>query len=245
VGASSVAGFLLDRYEVTVARFEAFLADYDAFRARGEPAARAGAHPLIGGTGWHIEWALPSDARTLRADRQYCNTIPFATTMPTQPVNCVTWYEAQAFCIWDGGRLPTELEWEYAAAGGDDNRTYPWGHEPPTPERASYNCTGTPEAPCEPLVGSYPAGQSRWEQLDMAGSVMEWTFDAYSTMERPPPCHNCAEVTQSYAPNPRTTRGGGYASGADQLRVIWRDHGLENNIRVPQQGFRCAYNMPE
>ena len=41
------------------------------------------------------------------------------------PMNCITWFEAFAFCIWDGGRLPTELEWNYAAAGGSSQNVYP------------------------------------------------------------------------------------------------------------------------
>jgi formylglycine-generating enzyme required for sulfatase activity len=58
------------------------------------------------------------------------------------PMNCVNWYEAFAFCIWDGGRLPTEAEWEYAAAGGDENRIYPWGNDVAEPLPASYAATG-------------------------------------------------------------------------------------------------------
>ena len=46
------------------------------------------------------------------------------------PINCITWYEAFAFCAWDGGFLPTEAEWNYAAAGGSEQRAYPWSNPP-------------------------------------------------------------------------------------------------------------------
>ena len=46
-------------------------------------------------------------------------------------MNCVNWFEAYAFCIWDGGFLPSDTEWEYAAAGGSLQREYPWGSTAP------------------------------------------------------------------------------------------------------------------
>ncbi len=50
----------------------------------------------------------------------------YAGSNENQPINCVTWYEAFAFCISDGGYLPTAAEWNYAAAGGSDQRAYPF-----------------------------------------------------------------------------------------------------------------------
>ena len=55
----------------------------------------------------------------------WTNTPDTVGTGETRPIDCVTWYEAQAFCIWDGGRLPTEAEWNYVAAGSQQ-RVYPW-----------------------------------------------------------------------------------------------------------------------
>ncbi len=252
---SQVSGFWLDRYEVTVARFQSFLEAYDAFRASGAPAPGAGAHPLIPGSGWNPRWelapdeehpdeALGSDRATVEAAVNDCMGMPLSNVMSIQPVNCVSWFEAQAFCIWDGGRLPTELEWEYAAAGGEQNRRYPWGDSAPTHGDAFYDCQAIlPQLPClVPPVGSLPAGEARWGQLDMAGSVWEWTFDVFSTLPRRVPCNDCADVRELYIGNPRGVRGGGWESEAEWLQVDAR-HGLPAGIRLPYQGFRCAYDL--
>ena len=103
---------------------------------------------------------------------------------PNQPVVAVSWYEAAAFCRWlttrehaagrlDTGaiiRLPTSLEWEYAARGGDQHR-YPWGDSEPTPEHANYDQTGIGRPS---PVGCFPRGIATCGALDMAGNVMEW-----------------------------------------------------------------------
>ncbi len=104
---------------------------------------------------------------------------------PDQPA-LVTWYEASAFCAWltaqvhdslPAGRvlrLPTEAEWEVAAAwdGAGGYRVYPWGEAPPTPERAIFKDSGR-DRPA--LVGSCPAGAAACGALDMAGNAWEWT----------------------------------------------------------------------
>jgi formylglycine-generating enzyme required for sulfatase activity len=99
---------------------------------------------------------------------------PCVDQEPDEPQVCVTWYEAQAYATWRGGRLPTEAEWEFAARG-PESRIYPWGDE--------FDATlanldgGTAPKP----VGSYPDGASWVGALDMAGNAMEWVADWYST----------------------------------------------------------------
>jgi formylglycine-generating enzyme required for sulfatase activity len=140
---------------------------------------------------------------------------------PDQPVVCVTWYEAEAYTKWLSEQnditvtLPSEAQWEKAARG-IAGYIYPWGNAEPNDNLLNYNDPeGKPVA-----VGSYPAGASPYDALDMAGNVWEWTADWF----------NENYYSESPLANPpgaeqgdfRILRGGAYWSAATDVRGAYR-----------------------
>jgi hypothetical protein len=109
----SLSPFLMDKFEVTVGRFRNFSNAYNDWREAGNPASGAGAHPETEGSGWNRDPAWESDlaggAAVLKlnlacnANQQTWTDEPGNNEL--RPINCVSWYEAFAFCIWDEGRL--------------------------------------------------------------------------------------------------------------------------------------------
>jgi formylglycine-generating enzyme required for sulfatase activity len=236
---AAVDQFRLDRYEVTVGRFRAFVAGYDLYK----PQAGDGASPVLGpSSGWDpaFDASLPADSAALRTSLGCSQDYSTWTDTPgmneSQPINCVSWYVAFAFCAWDGGRLPTATEWNYAAAGGDQQRTYPWGSQTPDPTFATFGCTGTQGACVIPPVGSTPMGAGKWLQQDLAGSMAEWTLDFYGDL--PTNCADkCAYLVD--AGLGRDLRGGDFNHDATELPTTYRV-GFLPEQRQDFIGFRCA-----
>lgn len=97
-----------------------------------------------------------------------------------EPVVRVNWHDARAYCDWADLSLPTESQWEYAARGGDEQRTYPWGDEILAPKHG--NLLLSESAPRRPVrIGSSPAGESLWGSFDMQGNVTEWVADGWTS----------------------------------------------------------------
>jgi sulfatase modifying factor 1 len=251
---AKLSGFYLDKYEVSVGRFRNFVAAYDEWLRAKNPKSGAGSHPLIPGSGWQATaWtaSLPANSAAL-VENLTANCSPshdsaFSTWSTSGgndrlPLNCLDWFEAFAFCAWDGGRLPTEAEWEYAAAGGDEGNIYPWGAQPPTVERASYDCLDGPEG-CSTIeaivpVGSKPKGAAFFGHLDLAGSLEEWVLDLYAT-PYPRTMNDGAVVAGTSQLFLRVFRGSAFGQSADELNVAIR-RSEEPTIRGAYIGLRCA-----
>jgi formylglycine-generating enzyme required for sulfatase activity len=252
---ATVSSFRLDEFEVTVARYRNFMNARDEWRAAGNPIAGAGENPNIPGTGWDKSW---EDAWQTAEDPTFCASdggrATYAETgNDALPANCVTWTQAFEFCVWDGGRLPSATEWEFAAVGGSLQYQYPWGNAPvPTgqqDETADYavydslgDGSGAGDATFADIlpVGSKPLGVGPFGQMDLAGSVFEWTLDRFSIADDP---EAMAEVTDwaNYDPTWRmvTIRGGCWSSGPEDLNVTQQLSTLRETY-LEQYGFRCA-----
>jgi len=227
---------------------------FDDWRDANNPRPGAGAHPPTPGSGWVSDptWEVElAGAAVLRVGLKCNATQQTWTDEPAfnenKPINCVNWYEAFAFCVWDEGRLPTEVEWQYAAVGGAQDRMFAWGNTPLETSFASYNClaAGTGNN-CTvddiPDVGSRPNGDARFGQSDLVGSVYEWTLDwfaAYPELMRD-------DYAKTDTGVQRVLRGGAWNSTTTQAMVSTdRSFRLPPSSRSPVTGIRCARAVEE
>lgn len=278
---ATVSGFLLDRYEVTVGRFRRFI---ESSQAGGSiPDDGAGKHQhLEGGAlhdtvsgdaehGWRAAWNqyLSLSRESPGVGGTDCPTnnrtwTPAPGANEDQPIVCANWFEAYAFCIWDGGFLPSELEWNYAAAGGAQQRVYPWSQpagsstiECEVHAHFGQNADRCPGEDRPAPVGSYPAGAGRWKHLDLAGNVGEWTLDVGGSYVSP--CADCAALGAAAGVD-RVVRGGTFYNPEAFLLSSRRNPWPADPVFVPEPmpgeddlktyrsfdgGFRCARSPRE
>jgi len=163
---------------------------------------------------------------------------------PRRAVIHVCWYEADAFARYQGRRLPTELEWEVAAAAeptadgrglAPTKRTYPWGSDPPTPEHANLDwaAMGTLD------VDALPDGASAFGCRQMIGNVWEWTADTFAPYPgfEPGPYR---EYSLPLFGSTKVLRGGAWPTRSRLIRNTWRNY-YEPHRRDVWAGFRtCA-----
>lgn len=153
------------------------------------------------------------------------------------PIHNVTWSDADTFCRWAGKRLPSEAQWEFAAAG-PDAREYPWGDDGPNCRKVNY-FTGA--SYCEDglrPVGSTPLGETPDGVGDLGGNVAEWTADRYGAYEASD--EPTVDPVGPQAGDRRVVRGGSYVEGSRWLRSSAR-WAADPDRRSPAIGFRCAF----
>ena len=231
-------GFWIDQTPVTAGMFRAFVeatgyvtaAEREGYGQPYRAGPKESEWPRVPGADWQHPRGPGSQAES------------------DHPVVQVTWDDADAYCRWAGGTLPTKAQWEKACRG-TDLRTYPWGD---VFDRRGLNycdCRCPVERLNDPAyddgyaytspVGSYPLGASQYGVLDMVGNVWEWVNDRYSAdyygsspYRKPPGPETGAE---------RSQRGGAWIDGAATgwTTCTVRHHTPPNN-RCDDLGFRCV-----
>jgi formylglycine-generating enzyme required for sulfatase activity len=272
---ATVGPFVLDRFEVTIGRFEKYISSAGFFTSKNPPPQNAGGLPTVVGRGWSPEWSsnLASSTTELRNQLRDCSAANSATTgpyldgddkRPLKPITCVSWYDAFAFCIWDGGRLPTEAEWNYVASAGGEQRYYPWSSPPENPSINQLNaayCSNRPWAggPDPTLISIEPNNQSTgwkcntplprpqpvgklWrgnaigDVADMGGNAAEWMLDTYVKS----PVRDCVDNCLETSEGSHVIRGGTFQGPDVMVRNDWRQGQGSANLYV---GFRCARDV--
>ncbi|MFQ5483214.1 MAG: SUMF1/EgtB/PvdO family nonheme iron enzyme, partial [Nitrospinaceae bacterium] len=155
------------------------------------------------------------------------------------PANKVTWYGADAYCRWRDKRLPTEAEWEKAARG-IDGRIYPWGDEPPTPERARFLQKWTDETEHRVMlpVRTLPQSRSPFGLFHMAGNLKEWVDDWYDREYYKEEQHKVnpkGQVGGEY----KVLKGGSWRDLKSFLYSSFRNNSYPRS-GLDDYGFRCA-----
>jgi formylglycine-generating enzyme required for sulfatase activity len=203
-------GYWIDRDEVTNRAFAAFV-DAGGYTNQS----------LWSPDGW--AWLSGKDAARLPLHCQ--------GDVAEHPRMCLTWYEAEAYATWRGGRLPTEAEWEYAARG-PESPVYPWGDTFDT-DRANVINSVAPKP-----VGSYPTGASWVGANDMAGNAMEWVSDWLAV-----DYYKASPATDPTGPASGTTKvekGGWWGSNEFVARSAYRHYEDPPTYGDKHIGFRVA-----
>jgi formylglycine-generating enzyme required for sulfatase activity len=277
---ATISKFRLDKYEVTVGRFRQFV---QALIAGWTPTVGSGKHShLNGGAGLADSYAAGTyepgftagaatalyntaaqwnAALACSPEYTWTKSVPVAPnpTNERRPINCINWYQAYGFCVWDGGFLPSEAEWNYVAAGGSEQRYRAWS-VPPSSQTidtsyASYwvdavqQCMGDGVAGCTfqdlIYVGTKPNGNGKWGHADLMGNVEEWVLDEYPSSVSlyagyTPTCTDCFYLSPTGGINARVTRGGNFAQDTSWLLASVRNEESPSSGNNGFVGVRCA-----
>jgi formylglycine-generating enzyme len=275
---ATISGFRLDKYLVTVGRFRQYV---NYLVAGGSPPADgSGKHTHLNGgqgllnsgsdagvnyeTGWDAtDWnqyipAGPDAGATWNKDLTHVAPYVVWTASVGSnehlPINDLNWFQAYAFCIWDGGFLPSDAELGYATAGGDQQREYPWGatdpgydyhfsvygdgpngdcdYPGPGLQRCTYNAGATTSISNEGPVGASTLGVGRWGQFDLDGNLVQWALDWDAPYVSP--CSDCAYLSPTTG---RVSRGAAFFGGDGEAS---QRAGRTPTDTPEAFGFRCA-----
>lgn len=232
---TQVDPFFIDEHPVTVAQFRKFI-EASGYETEAEHFGNSAVFNVNSGT-WTLTegatWRFPLGPGGPRAEDNH-------------PVTQVSWNDAQEYCRWAGRRLPTEIEWEYAAANGKREKTmYSWGNELVVegafkanvwqgrfPDSVDVQDGFLLTSP----VGTY--GKTEAGLADMGGNVWEWCQDPYRLYQDHLPA-------DGIDPDLRVIRGGSFLCDekvCHGYRVTARSHNSRESATI-HMGFRTAMNV--
>lgn len=231
--AVDVPAFRIGRVPVTNAEYAAFVAD-GGYADRRWWSDRGWAHRTEAGLTAPMYWG-PDGTRTRFG---VVEELP-----PDEPVQHVTYFEAEAYARWAGARLPTEAEWEKAAAWDPAlrrRRRFPWGDAEPTAALANLDGAALRPAP----VGAYPAGASAYGVEQLMGDVWEWTSSDLTPWPGFRPMLYVDYSAPFFGGDYKVLRGGSWAVGSSILRPSFRnwDHPIRRQVF---SGIRLAWSVDE
>jgi iron(II)-dependent oxidoreductase len=223
--------FAIGRVPVTNAEYAAFVAD-GGYRTRRWWSTRGWLHRLEAGLDRPRFWG--GDGTRTRFG--VVEPLP-----PDEPVQHVTFFEAEAYAAWAGARLPTEVEWEKAAVwdpATGRRRRFPWGSTEPTSALTNLGGTALRPAP----VGAYPAGASAYGVEQLMGDVWEWTTSSFLPWPGFRPMLYAQYSEPFFGGDYRVLRGGSWAVAPSILRPSFRnwDHPFRRQIF---SGIRLAWDV--
>ncbi|KQS60860.1 iron(II)-dependent oxidoreductase EgtB [Geodermatophilus sp. Leaf369] len=226
-----VPAFRIGRVPVTNAEYARFVAD-EGYRTPRWWSERGWAHVAEAGLERPMTW---------HADGTRTRFGTVEEVPGDEPVQHVTFFEAEAYAAWAGARLPTEVEWEKAASwdpATGTRRRFPWGASEPSAQLANLDGVALRPAP----VGAYPAGASAYGVEQLLGDVWEWTSSAFTAWPGFTPMLYAQYSEPFFGGDYRVLRGGSWAVGASTLRPSFRnwDHPQRRQVF---SGIRLAWDV--
>lgn len=249
--------FAIDLREVTVGRFRAW-ADSGGRRPPEAGTSLDPGGPYVTTMQWAGDWTGALSNSYDNCDHgplDYGSPATYGRNNDSLPMTCVSWFDALAFCAWEGKRLPTELEWQFAATSRGANMTFPWTNEsdfaPLDCDHVTFNMDGgaLDGGGCRfpRYAGAAALGASSEGVLDLSGSVFEWVWDVGAPFpDAGVPANFAASTTDAGTSAPRVRRGGSFNTGPDErkLRNWGRAWEFGGDTRFDDLGFRCAQTLP-